>query len=72
MKSIGSVKRHILRSLQEPISKMGMKSTEILNLVKDCPVGAETLVTRMLHILTEKGIVKSVRYFFSFLRIRFL
>jgi len=54
MKSIGSVKRHILRSLQEPISKMGMKSTEILNLVKDCPVGAETLVTRMLHILTEK------------------
>lgn len=34
---------------------MGMKSPELLTLVESCPKGAETLVTRVIHILTDKG-----------------
>ncbi len=32
-----------------------MNSPELLLLVENCPKGAETLVTRCLHILTDKG-----------------
>jgi len=35
---------------------MGMDSPELLLLVENCPRGAETLVTRIIHILTDKGI----------------
>ena len=31
----------------------GMKSKEILQLIESGPKGSETLVTRVLHILTE-------------------
>lgn len=34
---------------------MGMNSPELLLLVENCPKGAETLVTRCLHSLTDKG-----------------
>ena len=34
---------------------MGMGSVEILKLVENCPKGAETLVTRIIHILTEQS-----------------
>jgi len=34
---------------------MGMESPELLLLVENCPRGAETLVTRIIHILTDKG-----------------
>jgi hypothetical protein len=34
---------------------MGMGSPEILKLVENCPKGAETLVTRIIHILTEQS-----------------
>lgn len=37
------------------IRGMGMNSQELLKLVKNCPKGAETLVTRCLHSLTDKG-----------------
>ena len=30
-------------------------SPEILKLVENCPKGAETLVTRIIHILTEQS-----------------
>ena len=33
-----------------------MGSPEILKLVENCPKGAETLVTRIIHILTEQSI----------------
>ena len=33
---------------------MGMDSPELLTLVENCPKGAETLVTRIIHILTDK------------------
>lgn len=32
-----------------------MNSPELLLLVENCPKGAETLVTRCLHSLTDKG-----------------
>lgn len=34
---------------------MGMSSPELLLLVENCPKGAETLVTRIIHILTDKA-----------------
>ena len=34
---------------------MGMSSPEVILLVENCPKGAETLVTRIIHILTENG-----------------
>ncbi len=38
---------------------IGMSSPELLKFVENCPKGAETLVTRMLHILTDKGKVNA-------------
>uniref|UniRef100_A0A0L8GS68 Symplekin C-terminal domain-containing protein n=1 Tax=Octopus bimaculoides TaxID=37653 RepID=A0A0L8GS68_OCTBM len=35
---------------------MGMDSPELLLLVENCPKGAETLVTRVIHILTDKSV----------------
>jgi len=37
------------------VKGMGMESPELLLLVENCPRGAETLVTRVIHILTDKG-----------------
>lgn len=48
-------KRTILRLLEGPIRTMGMDSEELLKLVEECPKGSETLVTRVIHILTDKG-----------------
>lgn len=48
-------KRTILRLLEGPIRTMGMDSSELLKLVEECPKGSETLVTRVIHILTDKG-----------------
>ncbi|KAB0797876.1 hypothetical protein PPYR_08869 [Photinus pyralis] len=49
------IKRIILRLLEPPIRVMGMESAELLKLVEECPKGSETLVTRVIHILTDKG-----------------
>lgn len=48
------IKRVILRMLEAPIRTLGMKSAELLKLVEECPKGSETLVTRVIHILTDK------------------
>ncbi|RWS26462.1 symplekin-like protein, partial [Leptotrombidium deliense] len=48
------IKRVILRALETPVKGMGMNSPELLRLVDDCPKGAETLVTRIIHVLTDK------------------
>lgn len=53
--SAADVKRLILRLLEAPIRTMGMESQELLKLVEDCPKGSETLITRLIHILTDKG-----------------
>ncbi|XP_071961941.1 symplekin-like isoform X2 [Antedon mediterranea] len=60
------IKRIVLRSLETPVRGMGMSSPELLTLLETSPKGAETLITRMLHILTDKvppsqDLVKRVR-----------
>ena len=37
------------------VRDIGMDSLELLHLVENCPRGGETLIMRMLHILTEGG-----------------
>ncbi|XP_064408748.1 symplekin isoform X2 [Latimeria chalumnae] len=64
--AIADIKRTVLRVIEHPIRGMGMNSPELLLLVENCPKGAETLVTRCLHILTDKvppspELVKRVR-----------
>ncbi|XP_067317123.1 symplekin [Anolis sagrei] len=64
--AIADIKRTVLRVIEQPIRGMGMNSQELLKLVKNCPKGAETLVTRCLHSLTDKvppspELVKRVR-----------
>jgi len=49
-----NLKRIILRSLDSPVKGMGMNSPELLTLVENCPKGAETLITRIIHVLTDK------------------
>ncbi|XP_062463806.1 symplekin, partial [Pezoporus occidentalis] len=64
--AIADIKRTVLRVIEQPIRAMGMNSPELLLLVENCPKGAETLVTRCLHSLTDKvppspELVKRVR-----------
>lgn len=64
--AIADIKRTVLRVIEHPIRGMGMNSPELLLLVENCPKGAETLVTRCLHSLTDKvppspELVKRVR-----------
>lgn len=42
--------------LENPIKKMGMDSAELLKLIEDFPQYSETLVLRIIHILTEKNV----------------
>ena len=52
--SISEVKRVILKMLEAPIKNMGIDSVELLKLIQEFPSGSETLVLRIIHILTEK------------------
>ncbi|XP_046384169.1 symplekin [Ischnura elegans] len=54
VQTVADVKRVILRLLEAPVRGMGMDSPQLLTLVEECPKGAETLVTRVIHILTDK------------------
>ncbi|CAF1253475.1 unnamed protein product [Adineta steineri] len=38
-----------------PVRGMGMNSPELLKLVENCPKGAQTLIIRIIHILTEQA-----------------
>lgn len=49
------VKRIVLRLVEGPVRSLGMASPQLLALVENCPRGAETLITRIVHILTEKS-----------------
>lgn len=60
------MKRTILKAIEVPVKKMGPDSFEILKLIELCPKGSETLITRIIYILTEKRmpnaeLVKRVR-----------
>ena len=53
--------------VEAPVSQIGMRCKEILQLIENGPKGSETLVTRILHILTEseqptKELVAMVSY----------
>lgn len=52
--SNANTKRVILRLIQEPIQEIDMNSPEMIILVNNCIEGAETLISRVIHILTEK------------------
>lgn len=47
------MKRTILRTLEAPVKQMGAGSEELLQLIVECPKGAETMLTRIIYILTE-------------------
>lgn len=51
----GEVKRSIIKLLPHPIQKLPMNSPEMFRLLEDIPKGAEAMITRVLHIVTEKG-----------------
>jgi symplekin len=53
-----SVKRIVLKHIDKPVRTIGMESPELLHLVENCPVGAETLIMRILYILTENCMVQ--------------
>jgi symplekin len=68
--SVSEVKRTILKMLEIPIKKMGMQSAELMKLIEEFPQGAETLVLRCVHILTEKTqpsveLVNKVRFLYE-------
>ena len=42
---------------------IGMNSPNLLQLVENCPTGGETLIMRMLYILTEKGIYVGYQHY---------
>ena len=48
------VKRIVLRLVEGPVRTLGMASPQLLKLVENCPKGSETLITRIIHILTDK------------------
>lgn len=60
------VKRIVLRLVEGPVRSLGMGSPQLLALVENCPKGSETLVTRIIHILTEKCMLLQLSQGFSF------
>ncbi|XP_057331847.1 symplekin-like [Microplitis mediator] len=51
-----NVKRFVIKLIESSIRSFGIDSPEVLSLVENCPRGSETLVTRIVHILTEKEV----------------
>lgn len=49
------IKRMILKLLESPVKQMGMDHPHLLKLVEECPKGAETLITRVIQVLTDKS-----------------
>ena len=49
-----NVQRTILRELVSAVGNIPINSPELLELVETCPPGSEILVTRIVHILTDK------------------
>lgn len=51
----GEIKRSIIKLLPQSIQNMSINSPEIFRLLEDLPKGAEAMIVRVLHIVTEKG-----------------
>uniref|UniRef100_A0A183SZ61 Symplekin_C domain-containing protein n=1 Tax=Schistocephalus solidus TaxID=70667 RepID=A0A183SZ61_SCHSO len=54
-----TAKRTLLRMMDASVFEIGLHSPDLLTLVDECPMGAESLVTRMLSILTDPRTVFS-------------
>lgn len=50
-----SIKHTILRELDVPISKVPMDSPGLMDLLENPQEGSQTLITRIVHILTDKA-----------------
>ncbi|XP_035795243.1 symplekin-like [Anopheles albimanus] len=48
------MKRAVIRAIEGPIRKIGPDSEELLRLIEQCPKGSETIIIRIIYILTEK------------------
>lgn len=44
-----------MRNVETSIKSIGMFSDDLLKMVESCPEGAETLVARIVHLLTERS-----------------
>lgn len=49
------IKRLILRVIETPIKKVGPQSVELVNLIENCKSGTETLIIRIVYLLSESG-----------------
>ncbi|XGW04987.1 hypothetical protein V3C99_015850, partial [Haemonchus contortus] len=49
------LKKIILRSIENSIKAIGMDNKDMLQLLEECPVGAESFVARVVHLLTERS-----------------
>lgn len=49
------IKRTILRVIETPIKKMGPQSEALVELIETCRNGSETLIIRIVYLLTELG-----------------
>ncbi|XP_063705465.1 symplekin [Culicoides brevitarsis] len=49
------IKRTILRVIESPIKKMGPHSQSLISLIETCKPGSETLIIRIVYLLTELG-----------------
>uniref|UniRef100_A0A182NRE9 Symplekin n=1 Tax=Anopheles dirus TaxID=7168 RepID=A0A182NRE9_9DIPT len=56
IKATSEMKRAVIRAIEGPIRKIGSESEELLRLIEECPKGSETIIIRIIYILTEKSI----------------
>lgn len=54
VKTAPEIKRTILRTIDVAIKKMGSGNAQILRMIEDGIKGTETLITRIIYILTER------------------
>ncbi|CAB3396533.1 unnamed protein product [Caenorhabditis bovis] len=47
-------KKVVLRTIEPVMRVIGMHDQQVLRLIEECPPGAETLVARIVHLLTER------------------
>uniref|UniRef100_A0A915P723 Symplekin n=1 Tax=Meloidogyne floridensis TaxID=298350 RepID=A0A915P723_9BILA len=49
------IKRVTFRSIEQAIKAIGMHSEDLLDMIENCQPDAETLVARIVHLLTERN-----------------
>lgn len=55
-KATNEVKRLIFRIIESAIKTIDMNSPHLLDMIEKCPEGAEPLVARIVHLLTERNL----------------